>query len=57
MMTPEARERALGQLAQALAPGGYLVLGADEACETLPDGLLALEGGLHRLDPASRVAA
>ena len=57
MMTHEARERALGQLAHALAPGGYLVLGAEEALEALPDGLVALEGGLHRLDPAARAAA
>lgn len=57
MMTPEAHERALGQLVQALAPGGYLALGAEEPSGILPDGLIALDGGLHRLDPAARAAA
>ena len=57
LMTTEARERALGQLVEALAPGGYLVLGAEEPCEALPPGLVAVEGGMHRLDPASRAAA
>ncbi len=56
-MTPEARTRVLGQLTQALAPGGYLVLGADEAAGELPDGLAAQGEGLLRLDPAARVAA
>ncbi len=55
-MTPEARERALGQLIRALAPGGYLVMGADEPAAEMPEGLVALEGGLHRLGSA-RVAA
>ena len=57
MMTPEARERVLGQLAQALVPGGYLILGAQEAFEAAPEGLIPLEGGVHRLDPAARAAA
>ena len=56
-MTAEARERALAQLVEALAPGGYLVLGAEEPFEALPAGLVAVEGGMHRLDPASRAAA
>ncbi|HEY5409931.1 MAG TPA: protein-glutamate O-methyltransferase CheR [Caulobacteraceae bacterium] len=55
-MTSEARERALGQLVQALAPGGYLIMGADEPSIEMPGGLTALEGGLHRLGQA-RVAA
>ena len=57
MMTPEARERALAQLVQALAPGGYLILGADEPSASMPDGLVSMTGGLHRLDPAARAAA
>jgi len=56
-MTAEARERALGQLVQAMAPGGYLVLGAEEALGDLPEGLAAAGPGLHRLDPAARAAA
>jgi chemotaxis protein methyltransferase CheR len=56
-MTEEARERALGQLVQAMAPGGYLVLGAEEDAGELPEGLSAVGSGLHRLDPAARVAA
>ena len=55
-MTPEARERALGQLIRALGPGGYLVMGGDEPAAQMPEGLVALEGGLHRLGSA-RVAA
>jgi chemotaxis protein methyltransferase CheR len=56
MMTAEARERALGQLTQALAPGGYLILGAQETIQAQP-GLMVLDGGVHRLDPAARAAA
>ena len=56
-MTPEARDRAAAQLTRALAPGGYLVLGADEAEGEMPDGLVAMTGGLHRLDPSARAAA
>jgi chemotaxis protein methyltransferase CheR len=56
-MTSEARARAVGQLTQALAPGGYLVMGAKEAADDLPEGLAAQGEGLLRLDPAARVAA
>ncbi len=56
-MTPEARTRVLGQLTQVLAPGGYLVLGADESADELPNGLTSQGSGLLRLDPAARVAA
>ena len=56
-MTEEARSRCVAQLTQALAPGGYLVMGAQEAAGDLPDGLAILEGGLLRLDPAARAAA
>ena len=56
-MTPEARDRALGQLTQALSPGGYLVLGADEEIGEAPGGLAAQGLGVHRLDPAPRAAA
>ena len=56
-MTEEARSRCVAQLTQALAPGGYLVMGAQEAAGDLPDGLAVLEGGLLRLDPAARAAA
>ena len=56
-MTDEARDRCLAQLTQALAPGGYLVLGADEASGEMPEGMAAMEGGLHRLDPSARAAA
>lgn len=56
-MTEEARGRCLAQLIQALAPGGYLILGADEAGAALPEGLAALGDGVCRLDPAARAAA
>jgi len=56
-MTPEARVRVLGQLGGALAPGGYLILGADEQTGELPASLAAQGGGVHRLDPAAQVAA
>ena len=34
-LTPEARERAMANLAAAIAPGGYLILGRDEAAPGL----------------------
>ncbi len=56
-MTEEARERCLGQLTRALAPGGYLILAADEQVSEMPEGLAALGDGVCRLDPAARAAA
>ncbi len=56
-LTSEARDRALAQLGQALAPGGYLVLGATEVAGEMPNGLGSQGGGLLRLDPAARAAA
>jgi len=56
-MTAEARSRALAQLIRALAPGGFLVLGAEEALSETSSGVALLGGGVHRLDPAASVAA
>ena len=56
-MTPEARLRVLGQLAGALAPGGYLVVGAEETTDELSGAFMALEDGVHKLDPAFRAVA
>ncbi len=56
-MTPDSRDRAVAQLTQALAPGGYLVLGAEEAQGEMPGGLASMNGGVHRLDPSARAAA
>ena len=56
-MEPAAQLRALGQLARALEPGGYLVLGKDENADSLGDAFIAIDGGIYRLDPAFSEAA
>ena len=56
-MTPTARERALEQLAGALSPGGYLVLGEGESTQDLAGAFVTHEGGVHQLDPRFRAAA
>jgi len=56
-MEPAARTRALERLSAALQPGGYLVLGADEAVGEMPDTFQPGEGGVHRRKPDVRVAA
>lgn len=57
VMTQEARRRVLGQLAGALTGGGYLLLGAEETAEDLTGAFVALEDGVHQIDPAYRAAA
>jgi chemotaxis methyl-accepting protein methylase len=56
-MTSAARRRVLEQLASALAPGGFLVLGMGETTEALAGAFQALEDGVHRLNPGFRAAA
>ena len=56
-MTAPARRRALEQLAGALTPGGYLVLGSGETTQELNGAFKPLEDGVHRLDPGFRAAA
>ncbi len=56
-MEPDARARTLERLAGALAPGGWLALGADEDAGELPAALEAGEDGLHRLKADVRAAA
>jgi chemotaxis protein methyltransferase CheR len=56
-MTQEARQRALGQLAAALTPGGYLVVGAEETTQDLSGAFVPVEDGVHKLNPAFRAAA
>ena len=56
-MTPEAQRRVLRQLAGAIAPGGWLVLGAEEAPDALEGAFLSHEDGIWRLDPAFEAAA
>ena len=51
---PEVRERVLAQILSALAPGGFLVLGA---AEPPPFGFEALGDGVFRLGDRSRAAA
>ena len=56
-MEAAARLRALQQLARALEPGGYLVLGRDETAEALGEAFITLDSGVYRLDPSRRAAA
>jgi chemotaxis protein methyltransferase CheR len=56
-MTPAARRRVLEQLAGALAPGGYLVLGSGETTNDLAGVFTPLEDGVHRLSSDFRAAA
>ena len=56
-METAARLRALQQLARALEPGGYLVLGTDETPDGLGEAFIALQSGIYRLDPDYRAAA
>ena len=55
-MEAGARQKTLEQLALALNPGGYLVLGADETAGGM-EGMQALDGGVFKIDPAARAAA
>lgn len=57
VMDPDARMRALGRLSLALAPDGYLVLGAEESAGALGETFIAMGGGLYRRNPAISVAA
>ncbi len=56
-MTEEARPRVLAQLAAALTPGGYLIVGAEETTKELTGAFQPLEDGIHRLDPGFRAVA
>ena len=56
-MTAPARRRVLEQLAAALTPGGYLVLGCDETADAFAEAFTPLEDGVHQLDPGFRAAA
>ena len=56
-MEAKSQARVLEQFAQALEPGGYLVLGANESVDAMPEGLVGLDDGVHRLGSAARVAA
>ena len=56
-MEPQARTALLAQMAAALAPGGYLVLGAQEAPAGLDEAFVAQDGGFYRPNPAFRAAA
>jgi chemotaxis protein methyltransferase CheR len=56
-MVPAARQRALEQLAAALAPGGYLVLGAGETTEDLSAAFVPRDYGVYQIDPRFRAAA
>lgn len=56
-MEGQPMAKALEQLAAALNPGGFLVLGADEAPGIMGGELQALDGGVYRLDPRFRAAA
>ncbi len=56
-MESQARARLLDQLANALSPGGYLVLGADEYPTGLDEAFLAMDGGIYRRDPSFQKAA
>jgi chemotaxis protein methyltransferase CheR len=56
-MTAAARRRVLEQLAAAMAPGGWLVLGSGESAEDLAGAFVPQEDGVHRLDPDFRAAA
>ena len=56
-MEPRSRTALLEQLAGSLAPGGFLVLGAEEAPAGLDDAFLSQDGGMYRLNPAFRAAA
>lgn len=53
------RGRVLEKLTQALEPGGFLFLGAQEAAEDLTDALKPVQGraGLYAPNPAFRAAA
>jgi chemotaxis protein methyltransferase CheR len=55
-MDPASRERALGQLIGAVAEGGYLVLGRDEAAGAAA-GIEPIGDGLYRRRRDARAAA
>lgn len=57
--TEPARRRIVESLTRALAPGGYLVLGADERAEGLTEALAPVPGrpGLYTRRPAIQAAA
>jgi chemotaxis protein methyltransferase CheR len=56
-MAGDARERALERISAALAPGGYLVLGALDNEVKVPEVLSDQSGGVHHLKAAPRAAA
>ena len=56
-MEPEARARVLAQLDSVLEPGGYLVLGANEAPTERADAFRIVGPGIYQPDPEFRAAA
>ena len=56
-MEPHASRRLLEQLAAALAPGGHLILGADETPGGFGEAFILRENGVYEVNPAFQAAA
>ncbi len=56
-MEPHASRRLVEQLAGALAPSGYLILGADETPGGFGEAFIPRETGVYEVNPAYQAAA